>query len=181
MSPLKELTDWPWKGAKVRGGNDNMENRGTRKHVSGEEQKRTANYSSLTKPEGDKQQSSNPPLFRKPLGLCPPLCFFIVQNNTNNHLLQSSGFFSCLQLFSGHCLLQITIASGTKQMWREKKSYRETRGEEEIAKREQVKECSLSESDPKSTDIRPALPPAGISRGEGWKRQITTYSSRLCF
>lgn len=70
-----------------------MENRGTRKHVSGEEQKRSANYSSLTKPEGDKQQSSNPPLFRKPLGLCPPLCFFIVQNNTNNHLLQSSRFF----------------------------------------------------------------------------------------
>lgn len=48
-----------------------------------------------------------------------------------------------------------------------RKSYRETRGEEEIAKREQVNECLLSESDPKSTDIRPALPPAGVSRGEG--------------
>lgn len=74
-------------------GSDNMGNRGTMKHVSGEEQKRSANYSKLTKPGGDKQLSSNPPLFRKPRGLCPPSRFLIVQNNTNNHLLQSGGFF----------------------------------------------------------------------------------------
>lgn len=59
----------------------------------------------------------------------------------------------------------MNVALGTKT--NETESHRETRGEEEIAKREQVNECSLSESDPKSTDIRPALPPAGISRGEG--------------
>lgn len=40
-------------------------------------------------------------------------------------------------------------------------------GEEEAGKGGQVNECWLSADDPKSTDIRPALPPAGICRGEG--------------
>lgn len=44
------------------GGGDNMENRGTTKHVSGEEQKQSANDSSITKAEGDKRLSSNAPL-----------------------------------------------------------------------------------------------------------------------
>lgn len=99
-----------------QGEDDNMENRGTTKHVSGDEQRRSANYSSLTKPEGDKQLSSNPPLLRKPLGLCPPLCSFIIQNNTTIICRKAVHFFPCLQLYSAHCLQEINTALGRKQM-----------------------------------------------------------------